>query len=149
MACMSAWRLQEWRVKRSRKKCGLTISAMMIMMMMMMAWVGIGAIRTGATGEKDTFSHTFQKGALLRGGANEHLRPRSPFACVHFSRSRGSRVGKNGLENKGRSLCEHPWVALCLSKASAVVKKTDSCSFVNTIVRNDPCYLFARCHGYR
>lgn len=85
----------------------------------------------------------------LRLGAVQHLRPRSPFACVHFPQSRGSRGRKNSLGNKGRSLCEHPWVALCLSKASAVVKKTDSCSFVNTIVRNDPCYLFARCHGYR
>lgn len=35
MAYISACWLQEWRVRRSRKKCGLTFSAMTMMMMMM------------------------------------------------------------------------------------------------------------------
>lgn len=32
------------------------------------------------------------------------------------------------FSNKAYSVCEQPWVPLCLSKDSAVVKKTDSCS---------------------
>lgn len=34
--------------------------------------------------------------------------------------------GEKWFLDKGHSLCEHPWVLLCLSKASADVKETDS-----------------------
>lgn len=36
--------------------------------------------------------------------------------------------GKKWFSNKAYSIWEQPWVLLCLSKDSAVVKKTDSCS---------------------
>lgn len=56
----------------------------------------------------------------------QHLQSWSTFLCT-LSSNYCSR-GEKWFSNKGYSLCEHPWVPLCLSKASAVVKKTDSCS---------------------
>lgn len=61
---------------------------------------------------------------------------------VYSSLKRLQQRGKNGFPTK--SLCEHPWVLLCLSKASAVVKKTDSCSLsIQCCVMAHIIYLFA------
>lgn len=58
----------------------------------------------------------------------QHLKSRSTFLCTLSWIGTKASEGKKWFSNKGYSLCEQPWVLPCLSKASAVVKKTDSCS---------------------
>lgn len=48
--------------------------------------------------------------------------------CVHFCEIKLVLRREKWFSNKAHSVSEQPWMLLCLSKDSAVVKKTDSCS---------------------
>lgn len=56
----------------------------------------------------------------------QHLNSWSALLCTLSWKDTNAEVGKNVFLNKAYSICEKPWVLLCLSKDPAVVKKTDS-----------------------